>query len=580
MATNYTKIILKHSLVAGRVPSAADLTTGELALNVADGTLYALNALGQVVEVRPLNLRDGQVLTSKLADLAVTGEKVADKAISLSKLDDELQALVTRVVGSADLADGSVTTAKLANRAVTSEKLAGGAVTEQHLEANLRSFLMGTAGRYIGHFAGHPTGRDPAGMFVSGIVKGDFYFNTSEAAFFVAMGNASSGDAGQANWTRVGPKTIGTDLIDNGAVTLAKLADEVMAAVDGKVAAEAADRAAADAALSARIDNVLSNIDPAALDSLTEIVAAFQAADSDLEGTISQLAAASSSAVAAEKARAEAAEASLQSSIGMEGFARQEADANLQGAIDAEASARQAMDSALQDAISDLVTGANAEAQRSAAKDAEHDAAIAELVDALDAEEAARVAGDAAAQAAVVTEKAAREAADAALTAGLNSEAAARAAGDASLQAALAAEVARAKAVEGDVSSIVIDGTPVVATSLAGAIQELTDAVGNALGEAEQDYIARDAALRSALEAAIAQEGSARQIADTSLQTNLNTEVATRTSEIAAVRLELDAAVAALRTEKNGDIASINGSIASLASRVSALEVEINGGTF
>jgi hypothetical protein len=64
--------------------------------------------------------------------------------------------------------------------------------------------------------------------------------------------------------------------------------------------AEASARAAADSNLQTQINNILSNTDPAALDSLTEIVAAFQAADSSLNNAISALGTGSSSALAQE----------------------------------------------------------------------------------------------------------------------------------------------------------------------------------------------------------------------------------------------------------------------------------------
>ena len=51
-------------------------------------------------------------------------------------------------------------------------------------------------------------------------------------------------------------------------------------------AAEAARALAAEAALGVRIDNVLSNSDPASLDSLSELLTAFQSADSTLQGSI------------------------------------------------------------------------------------------------------------------------------------------------------------------------------------------------------------------------------------------------------------------------------------------------------
>ena len=52
---------------------------------------------------------------------------------------------------------------------------------------------------------------------------------------------------------------------------------------------EASVREAADVALGIRIDQALSNIDPAALDSLTEVVSAFQNADGDLTALISDV---------------------------------------------------------------------------------------------------------------------------------------------------------------------------------------------------------------------------------------------------------------------------------------------------
>ena len=52
------------------------------------------------------------------------------------------------------------------------------------------------------------------------------------------------------------------------------------------VASEASRAAAAEVALGVRIDNVLSNADPASLDSLSELLTAYQAADSSLSNSI------------------------------------------------------------------------------------------------------------------------------------------------------------------------------------------------------------------------------------------------------------------------------------------------------
>lgn len=55
------------------------------------------------------------------------------------------------------------------------------------------------------------------------------------------------------------------------------------------IAAEEARALGVEAGLQTSINNILSNVDPVALDSLTEIVTAFQAADSDLNNAITTL---------------------------------------------------------------------------------------------------------------------------------------------------------------------------------------------------------------------------------------------------------------------------------------------------
>jgi hypothetical protein len=73
--------------------------------------------------------------------------------------------------------------------------------------------------------------------------------------------------------------------------------------------AEYARAVAAEGALGVRIDNVLSNIDGAALDSLTEVVAAFQAADGDINNAITNLSNAAVANLSTEVARATSCEA-------------------------------------------------------------------------------------------------------------------------------------------------------------------------------------------------------------------------------------------------------------------------------
>jgi hypothetical protein len=99
------------------------------------------------------------------------------------------------------------------------------------------------------------------------------------------------------------------------------------------VSTEEAARIAGDQNLQSQINNIISNVDPSALDSLTEIVAAFQSADGSLENTITALGTASQSALAAEVSRATLAEQGLQSDIDAEVSAREQADSDLQSQI-------------------------------------------------------------------------------------------------------------------------------------------------------------------------------------------------------------------------------------------------------
>ena len=102
----------------------------------------------------------------------------------------------------------------------------------------------------------------------------------------VANGQFLRYDLGSTKWVNVTPNTTmiaeGTKLYFNDARAQAAVAGDISSAV----AAEATARANADAALQNQIDFITSNVDAEALDSLTEIVAAFQTADGNLVTTV------------------------------------------------------------------------------------------------------------------------------------------------------------------------------------------------------------------------------------------------------------------------------------------------------
>ena len=121
------------------------------------------------------------------------------------------------------------------------------------------------------------------------------------------------------------------------------------------ISAETVARANANTNLQNQINHIISNTDATALDSLSEVVQAFEAADNNLNGAITALASSATTAIATESARAQTAEASLNSAITAEVSARtaaisaevsraQAAEDSILASIFAESSARQAAD--------------------------------------------------------------------------------------------------------------------------------------------------------------------------------------------------------------------------------------------
>jgi hypothetical protein len=343
--------------------------------------------------------------------------------------------------------------------------------------------------------------------------------------------------------------------------------------------AERLARIAADEALQNQVDNIVSNIDPAALDSLTEIVAAFQNADGDLNTSISALAATASSALAAETAeriandgylsadisaeaaRAAAAEVVLAADLAAEVARATAAEAVVQAAVDAEvarataAETDLAADLAAEEAAriaadDELAADLAAEVARATAAEAALAADLAEEEAARQAadlaETAARIAGDESLQSALTNEINDRQAADlamqadltaeigraiaaeTALQADIDAEEVARAAGDAQLTADLAAEVARATAAEAALQG------EIDAEEVARAAQDAVLAADIAAEEA------RALAAEAALQADLSAETVARIAGDAALAADLAAETARATAEEANLQSQIN----------------------------------------
>lgn len=265
-------------------------------------------------------------------------------------------------------------------------------------------------------------------------------------------------------------------------------------ALQANIDAEAASRAAEDAALGARIDDIVSNTDPAALDSLTEIVAAFQAEDNNLDNAITTLAANQTSALNTESARAQAAEAAIQADV----------DANEADGDSDRAAIR-----------SEFAAADSAEETRALA-------AEAALGVRIDDEESARAAGDAA----LLGDAAADYNTLGKLEDKILEEASARASADVALQSAIDAVQADVDANEADSDSGLAS-----ATSDRAAIRS----------EMAANETARDAsveAIRAALQADVDQNES-----------DADAGLASATSDRGAIRSEFAAADAGLSAE-------------------------------
>tara|TARA_R110002167_G_scaffold8541_1_gene39127 strand:- start:688 stop:6591 length:5904 start_codon:yes stop_codon:yes gene_type:complete len=300
--------------------------------------------------------------------------------------------------------------------------------------------------------------------------------------------------------------------------------DTELAALVSADSTESAARIAGDAGLQTQIDFITTNTDPATLDSLTEIVAAFEGADSD----ISALIASNTTAISSETTRATGAESVLQTNITAEASTRGTADTGLQTAITAEETARIAADAA---------TLVSAKAYTDQEADSHQAVATAHA----DAQDAALI-GDNSVNGTVGNTVTARIAtaksqSNAFTSSQVSAEAATRLAADDALSL-------RTTSLEGDM-------TTVEALAAQNEIDLRAEEVTRASGD-------------SSLQGQIDAEEAARILADSTLTTNLATEVsraqgveATNAAAVVTERVRAEAVEAGLRTDVNTNTVNI-----------------------
>ena len=324
---------------------------------------------------------------------------------------------------------------------------------------------------------------------------------------------------------------IGQDKLNLG--TPSKAADAATKAyVDGLIDSEVADRIAGDGYLQGQIDNIVSNLDPAALDSLTEIVSAFQGADGSLIDTVNNLAITASTALAAEAAERAVQDGYLSSDISDETSRAMAAEAVLLSAISSETSRATGAESVVQAAV-------NAEGTRAAA-------AESVLQGNIDSEASARAAAD-------------------------SSEEAARIAGDNSLQSAISAELLRATTAEqglqSQISSIISNTDSASLDSLAEIVDAFQNADGDLLAAINSLSVSANSALQAEINRATAAEDSKLDLAGgtmsgsigmgnnkiTGLANGTSASDAVNLSQLQSAILDIDPAGLAGQIQFNGD---------------------------
>ena len=356
--------------------------------------------------------------------------------------------------------------------------------------------------------------------------------------------------------------------------------------------------------IEAKVDNIISNTDPAALDSLTEIVAAFESADSDMSALI----ASNTTAISNEASARSSADSVLQSNIDTEAASRAAADVALQADIDAneldyiardavvaanaaadatsKANAAQANAIAHADAQDTALIGdasvdgsagntitariATAKSESNAYTDAQvaaeastrqaaddslglrvtalegemdsNESDIDALQSDLATEVAARVAGDNIVQGNIDAEEAARIAADTTLTNDLAAEVTRATNAEAANALAISNEVTRATGVEAGLRTDTDANTVGVATNATNLSNEITRA--QAAESGLQTQITAEVNRATSAEAALAAADSDEQVARIAGDAALRSDVDANASDIIGLDSDLNAEIA------------------------------------
>ena len=264
-------------------------------------------------------IADSAIITSKLATGAVTADKLAVDSVITSKIQD-----------------GAVTTAKLASGAITNDKIASGIDAVKIGDGSVSNAKFQALSDF------NVNKGTVQGQIDAEVSRASAAESSLSSALSSAVSQASSALAAESSRSQVAEASISAALAAE--ISRASAAESSLSSV---ITAEISRASAAESSLSNRIDLVLSNLDTPALDSLVEVVTAFQAADSSLQGAISSLSGAAGSGLTQEISRAQAAEASLSNALVAEVSRAEAAETSLSNALTAEISRASAAETSL-----------------------------------------------------------------------------------------------------------------------------------------------------------------------------------------------------------------------------------------
>ena len=359
---------------------------------------------------------------------------------------------------------------------------------------------------------------------------------------------------------------------------------------------EGTARTTADNTLQSNIDTVSGRVDAIlngsseSLDTIVEVVAAFENADSDLQTLISSNAGshtANAAAITAEEIRALAAEGVLQSAVDAEETRATGVETDLQSQITSEVAARSAADQSMKEGLdSDIAAEAALRVAGDASLQSGLDVEVARATAAegvlqslLDSEQSARILSDQGLQSAITAEENARIAADAVLQSAIDAEELARTSADNTLQSNI-------DAVDAAVTAIT-NGSPETLNQLIEVVAAFEDADSDL--QTVISNLGGDASALTARVSTLESEMDSTELATTSNANAISAETAARVSAVQvnadAITAESTARAAAITAEQNARAAAIvasesdrDSADAELQSQIDALSAEETAG--